>query len=328
MNYAKTALLLAGLTGLFMAIGFMLGGQGGMLLALAFAAATNLFAYWNSDRMLLGMYGAQEVDRATAPDLYDMTAQMAARAGLPMPRLYIIHEDQPNAFATGRNPENAAVAVNTGLLNLMSREEVAGVIAHELAHIKNRDTLIMTITATIAGAISMIANFGMFFSGSRENNNQGPGIIASIALMILAPLAAMVVQMMISRTREYAADRLGGEIVGNPLWLASGLQRLEQGVHAIPNARAEYNPATAPLFIINPLSGERMDNLFSTHPNTGNRVAALVEQARAMGIRDAGSSGSRGGTSSAPQGGPWGGAQGARFLPEGFAQRKRKGPWG
>ena len=326
MNYAKTALLLAGLTGLFMAVGFMLGGQSGMLLALVIAAATNLFAYWNSDRMLLGMYGAQEVDRTSAPDLYSMTEQMAARAGIPMPRLYIIHEDQPNAFATGRNPENAAVAVNTGLLNLMSREEVAGVIAHELAHIKNRDTLIMTITATVAGAISMIANFGMFFSGSRENNNQGPGIIASLALMILAPLAAMVVQMMISRTREYAADRLGGEIVGNPLWLASGLQRLEQGVHAIQNARAEYNPATAPLFIINPLSGARMDNLFSTHPNTHNRVAALVEQAQAMGIREGGYGGS---AQAAPASGPWGGAQrGASFLPEGFPTQRRKGPWG
>lgn len=326
MNYAKTALLLAGLTGLFMAVGFMLGGQSGMLLALVIAAATNLFAYWNSDRMLLGMYGAQEVDRTSAPDLYSMTEQMAARAGIPMPRLYIIHEDQPNAFATGRNPENAAVAVNTGLLNLMSREEVAGVIAHELAHIKNRDTLIMTITATVAGAISMIANFGMFFSGSRENNNQGPGIIASLALMILAPLAAMVVQMMISRTREYAADRLGGEIVGNPLWLASGLQRLEQGVHAIQNARAEYNPATAPLFIINPLSGARMDNLFSTHPNTHNRVAALVEQAQAMGIREGGYGGN---AQAAPASGPWGGAQrGASFLPEGFPTQRRKGPWG
>jgi heat shock protein HtpX len=328
MNYAKTALLLAGLTGLFMAVGFLLGGQSGMLLALVIAAATNLFAYWNSDRMLLGMYGAQEVDRTTAPDLYTMTEQLAARAGLPMPRLYIIHEDQPNAFATGRNPENAAVAVNTGLLNLMSREEVAGVIAHELAHIKNRDTLIMTITATVAGAISMIANFGLFFSGSRENNNQGPGIIASLALMILAPLAAMVVQMMISRTREYAADRLAGEIVGNPLWLASGLQRLEQGVHAIQNARAEYNPATAPLFIINPLSGARMDNLFSTHPNTQNRVAALVEQAQAMGIREGGNNAMRGGASASP-GGPWGGdVRAASFLPDGFSKQRRKGPWG
>jgi heat shock protein HtpX len=328
MNYAKTALLLAGLTGLFMALGFMLGGQSGMLLALVIAGATNLFAYWNSDRMLLGMYGAQEVDRATAPDLYTMTEQLAARAGLPMPRLYIIHEDQPNAFATGRNPENAAVAVNTGLLNLMSREEVAGVIAHELAHIKNRDTLIMTITATVAGAISMIANFGLFFSGSRENNNQGPGIIASLALMILAPLAAMVVQMMISRTREYAADRLAGEIVGNPLWLASGLQRLEQGVHAIQNSRAEYNPATAPLFIINPLSGARMDNLFSTHPNTQNRVAALVEQAQAMGIREGVSNTMRSGASASP-GGPWGGAaREASFLPDGFSKQRRKGPWG
>ena len=328
MNTAKTALLLAGLTGLFMAVGYLLGGQAGMLLALVIAAATNLFAYWNSDRMLLGMYGAQEVDRSTAPELYDMTAKLASRAGLPMPRLYIIHEDQPNAFATGRNPENAAVAVNTGLINLMSQEEVAGVIAHELAHIKNRDTLIMTITATIAGAISMIANFGMLFGNSRENNNQGPGIIASLALMILAPMAAMVVQMMISRTREYAADRLGGEIVGNPLWLASGLQRLEQGVQAIHNARAEYNPATAPLFIINPLSGARMDNLFSTHPNTGNRVQALIQQAQAMGIRDQSYDGMRATRSAAPSG-PWGGEEReARFLPQGFSASRRKGPWG
>ena len=327
MNFMKTALLLAGLTGLFMAVGYGLGGHAGMLLALVIAAATNLFAYWNSDRMLLGMYGAQEVDRSTAPELYDMTAKLAARAGLPMPRLYIIHEDQPNAFATGRNPENAAVAVNTGLIDLMSREEVAGVIAHELAHIKNRDTLIMTITATVAGAISMIANFGMFFSGSRENNNQGPGLIASLALMILAPLAAMVVQMMISRTREYAADRLGGEIVGNPLWLASGLQRLEQGAQAIQNARAEYNPATAPLFIINPLSGARMDNLFSTHPNTQNRVAALMEQAQAMGIRDQAYDGMR--TTPAPSG-PWDRrtASASGFLPQGFLASRRKGPWG
>lgn len=326
MNYAKTALLLAGLTGLFMAVGYLIGGQGGMLLALLFAAGTNLFAYWNSDRMLLGMYGAQEVNRSTAPELYDMTARMAQRAGLPMPRLYIIHEDQPNAFATGRNPENAAVAVNTGLINLMSREEVAGVIAHELAHIKNRDTLIMTITATIAGAISMIANFGMFFGGSRENNNQGPGIIASLALMILAPLAAMIVQMMISRTREYAADRMGGEIAGNPLWLASGLQKLEQGVHAIPNARAEYNPATAPLFIVNPLSGARMDNLFSTHPNTQNRVAALLEQAQAMGVQSPSFDGMREAVP-ATAAGPWGGGE-ASFLPQGFSGSRRKGPWG
>ena len=205
MNYVRTAILLAGLTALFMGVGFLIGGQTGALIALVIAAGMNLFSYWNSDRMVLSMYGAQEVDARTAPDLYRLVQELAGLAGLPMPRVYIIDNPQPNAFATGRNPENAAVAASTGLLNMMSREEVAGVIAHELAHIKNRDTLTMTITATIAGAISMLAQFAMFSGGNRDNNN-GLGLIGTFAMMFLAPIAAMLVQMAISRTREYAAD--------------------------------------------------------------------------------------------------------------------------
>ena len=282
MNYVRTAILLAGLTALFMGVGFLIGGQTGALIALVIAAGMNLFSYWNSDRMVLSMYGAQEVDARSAPDLYRLVQELAGRAGLPMPRVYIIDSPQPNAFATGRNPENAAVAASSGLLNMMSREEVSGVLAHELAHIKNRDTLTMTITATIAGAISMLAQFGMFFGGNRDNNN-GMGIISTLAMVILAPIAAMLVQMAISRTREYAADRMGAEIVGEPRYLASALARLENAAHQIPNDAAERNPATAHLFIINPLSGQRMDSLFSTHPATENRIAALEQLAAEMG---------------------------------------------
>ncbi|ALK11070.1 zinc metalloprotease HtpX [Blastochloris viridis] len=274
MNYLKTAILLAGMTALFMAVGAMIGGQQGMMIALIVAAATNLFAYWNSDRMVLSMYNAQQVDDATAPDFVGMIRDLSQRAGLPMPRVYVIENPQPNAFATGRNPENAAVAATTGLLNTLSPEEVAGVMAHELAHIKNRDTLTMTVTATIAGAISMLANFGLFFGGGR-NNNSPLGGIGAILVAVLAPLAAMVVQMAISRSREYEADRLGGQIVGQPLWLASALNRIAGAAHQIENYDAERNPATAHMFIINPLSGARMDNLFSTHPATENRIAAL-----------------------------------------------------
>src|SRR6478735_8159816 len=261
MNYFRTAMLLAGLTALFMGVGYLIGGAGCAMIALVIAAATNLFAYWNSDRAVLRMYGAHEVDRASAPDLVGLVAELAGRAQLPMPRVFVMDEAQPNAFATGRNPENAAVAVTTGLMQQLSREELAGVIAHELAHIKHHDTLTMTITATIAGAISMLAQFGMFFGGSRDNNN-GTGIIGTLAMVILAPIAAMLVQMAISRTREYAADRMGAEIVGEPRHLASALARLENAAHQIPNEAAEANPATAHLFIINPLSGQRMDSLF------------------------------------------------------------------
>jgi heat shock protein HtpX len=283
MNYFKTGLLLAAMTALFGAVGFLIGGESGMLIALAVAAAMNLFAYWNSDKMVLSMYGAREVDAQTAPEFYGLVQQLAQRAGLPMPKVYVIDNDQPNAFATGRNPENAAVAATTGLLQSLSREEIAGVMAHELAHVKNRDTLIMTVTATLAGAIGMLANFAMFFGGrSSDGNRSGLGIIGSIAVMILAPVAAMLVQMAISRSREYEADKAGAEISGNPQALASALQRISGTVERVPNAQAEGNPATAHMFIINPLHGGAMDSLFSTHPSTENRVAALMQLAGGM----------------------------------------------
>ena len=285
MNYLKTAILLAGMTALFVGIGFMLGGPTGMLIALAIAVGMNVFAYWNSDRMMLSMYGATEVDARSAPGLYGTVEQLADRAGLPMPKVYIIDTDQPNAFSTGRNPENAAVAATSGLLRILSTEEVAGVMAHELAHVKNRDTLIMTITATVAGAISMLATFAMFFGGNRNNPL---GLIGTILIMILAPIAAMLVQMAISRTREYAADHAGAEICGHPLWLASALGKLERGAQQIDNPEAENNPATAHMFIVNPLHARSIDGLFTTHPNMQNRIAKLREMA------------------GAPVAGPWG----------------------
>ena len=248
MNYAKTALLLAGMTGLFLAIGYLLGGEAGMLIALAIAAAMNVFAYWNSDKMVLRMHGASQVDRRQAPRLVGLVETLATRAGLPMPRVYVIDTDQPNAFATGRNPENAAVAVTTGLMHRLDDQELAGVLAHELAHVRNRDTLIMTITATVA---------------------------------------AMLVQMAISRTREYAADRAGAEICGHPMWLAGALAKIERAARGIDNEAAEANPATAHLFIINPLHGRRMDSLFATHPDTENRIARLREMAGAAGLEAA-----------------------------------------
>ncbi|MCV3767276.1 zinc metalloprotease HtpX [Rhizobium sp. TRM95796] len=282
MNYVKTAMLLAFMTALFMGVGFMLGGRGGMMIALVVAAGMNLFSWWNSGNMVLSSYDAQEVDERSAPEFYRMIRDLAARANLPMPRVYIINSDQPNAFATGRAPDAAAVAASTGLLQRLTPEEVAGVMAHELAHIENRDTLIMTVTATLAGAISMLGNFAFLFGGNRDNRSNPFGFIGVLATMIIAPFAAMLVQMAISRTREYAADRRGAEICGNPLWLASALDKIATAAHHIPNPRAEANPATAHMFIINPLSGERMDSLFSTHPNTENRIAALQELARGM----------------------------------------------
>ncbi len=279
MNLVRTAMLLAFMTVLFMAVGYVIGGRGGMMIALVMAAGMNFFSYWNSDRLVLRMYRAQEVDERGAPEYYGIVRDLANNAGLPMPRVYVIDNPQPNAFATGRNPQNAAVAASTGLLQSLSYEEVAGVMAHELAHIQHRDTLTMTLTATLAGAISMLGNFAFFFGGNRENNNP-LGFIGVLIAMIVAPLAAALVQMAISRTREYSADRRGAEICGNPLWLASALRKIAGAAHAIPNYDAERNPATAHMFIINPLSGERMDNLFSTHPNTENRVAALEQMAR------------------------------------------------
>jgi len=278
MNQVRTALLLAALTGLFLAIGFVLGGEAGMVIALAIAVAMNFFAYWNADKIVLRMYKAREVDRQSAPGFYGIIEQLAARADLTMPRVYIIDSEQPNAFATGRNPENAAVAATSGLLSSLSQEEVAGVMAHELAHVKNRDTLTMTITATIAGAIGMLANFALFFGGSRNNPL---GIVGALLIMILAPLAAMLVQMAISRTREYAADRAGAEICGHPMWLASALAKIDRRARRVDNPAAEDNPATAHMFIINPLHARAVDSLFSTHPSTESRIQKLREMAGA-----------------------------------------------
>ncbi|KIZ47705.1 MULTISPECIES: zinc metalloprotease HtpX [Rhodopseudomonas] len=317
MSYFKTAMLLAGMTALFMGVGYLIGGASGATIALVVAAGMNLFTYWNSDRMVLSMYGAQEVDARNAPELHQLVAELAGRAQLPMPRVFIMDNPQPNAFATGRNPENAAVAVTTGLMQSLSREELAGVIAHELAHVKNHDTLLMTITATIAGAISMVAQFGMFFGGNRNN---GPGLIGSLALMILAPLGAMLVQMAISRTREYAADEMGARICGQPAWLASALAKIDNAAHQIPNADAEHAPATAHMFIINPLSGQGMDNLFATHPSTENRIAALQR----LGGEFAPLAPSRPVTSVPPRG-PWSGQPRSRGVPSRGAPR---GPWG
>src|SRR6478672_3223310 len=319
MNYFKTAMLLAGLTALFMGVGYLIGGASGALIALLIAAATNLFTYWNSDRMVLSMYGAHEVDRNSAPELFDLVAELASRAGLPMPREFVMDEAQPNAFATGRNPQNAAVAVSTGLMHQLSREELAGVIAHELAHVKHHDTLLMTITATVAGAISMLAQFGMFFGGHRDNNN-GPGVIASVVMMILAPLAAMLVQMAISRTREYAADNLGARIAGQPMWLASALVKIEGAAHQVTNIEAERNPATAHMFIINPLSGHGVDNLFATHPSTQNRIAALQQLAAELGAQ---ASPSVGANENYPPRSPWG-----QSSSRGPSPGPSRGPWG
>ncbi len=312
MSYFRTAILLAALTALFMGIGFLIGGQSGMIIALLIAGGMNLFAYWNSDKMVLRMYGAHEVDQRSAPELYGLVQQLAQNAGLPMPKVYIMENPQPNAFATGRNPEHAAVAVTTGLMQTVTHDELAGVLAHELGHIKHHDTLLMTITATIAGAISMLANFAFFFGGRGNGNNQ-VGFIGALALMILGPLAAGLVQMAISRTREYEADREGAEISGRPLWLASALEKIAGAAHQIPNMVAERNPASAHLFIVNPLSGARMDNLFSTHPSVENRVARLVAMSKEMGA-----------TGEVPRmaaepSGPWSGGQSAGY---------RHGPWG
>lgn len=277
MNMFRTGLLLAALTALFLVVGYLLGGQSGMMIALVVAIGMNVYSYWNADKVVLRMFKAREVDARSAPEFYGIVEQLAQRAHLPMPRVYIIDNPQPNAFATGRNPENAAVAATTGLLQTLTREEIAGVMAHELAHVKNRDTLIMTVTATIAGALGLLANFALFFGG--DNRNNPLGLVGTILVVMLAPLAAMIVQMAISRTREYAADREGAEICGRPTWLASALQKLEMAARRIDNREAEQNPAAAHLFIVNPLHGGSVDNLFSTHPSTENRIRQLREMA-------------------------------------------------
>lgn len=286
MNHLKTFTLIAVLTALFGGVGFMIGGANGMLIALVFAGGMNLFSYWNADKIVLRMYRAQMVDE-THPDArirtyVTDTLEMAQRAGMPRPKVAIIPNDQPNAFATGRNPSNAAVCATTGLLDMLTRDEIRGVMAHELAHVKNRDTLTMTVTATLAGAISALANFALIFGGG--DRERPGGIIGTLALMLLAPMAAGLVQMAISRSREYEADRVGAEIAQDPQALASALQKIEAYSKRIVNLTAERNPASGQLFIINPLAGRGADNLFSTHPNTGNRVRALVELGTKMGM--------------------------------------------
>ena len=275
-NWLKTTLLMAAIVALFGAVGMMLGGAMGMLIALLLGGAMNLWAYWNSDKMVLRMYNAQEVGPVEAPEFYAIVADLARRAELPMPRVYVIDEAQPNAFATGRNPEHAAVAATTGILGMLSTRELRGVMAHELAHVKNRDILTSTISATLAGAISSLAQFGMFFGGDRER----PNMVVQLAVMILAPLAAMLIQMAISRAREFGADRGGADISGDPEALASALRKIEAYARGTPMNTAEMHPETAQMMIINPLSGGDLRGLFSTHPATEQRVARLLELAR------------------------------------------------
>lgn len=273
-NWLKTSILMAGIIALFGAVGGAIGGQQGMLLALAFGGATNLWAYWFSDKMVLKMYRARQVDAATSPYLYNMVKELAQRAELPMPKVYIIDEEQPNAFATGRNPQNAAVAATSGIMRLLSERELRGVMAHELAHVKHRDILISTITATVAGAVAALAQFGMLFGG-RDNQRSHP--VVQILIMLIAPMAAMLIQMAISRTREFGADRGGAEISNDPGALADALLKIESYAKGIPLQTAEEHPATAQMMIINPLLGGSLRKLFSTHPATQDRVARLRE---------------------------------------------------
>ena len=279
-NWLKTSILMAGIVALFGVVGAAIGGQQGMLLALLFGGATNLWAYWFSDKMVLRMYNAREVDAASSPYLYNMVAELAQRAQLPMPRVYIIDEAQPNAFATGRNPENAAVAATTGIIQMLSARELRGVMAHELAHVKNRDILISTISATVSGAISALAQFGMFFGGGRDSEGRPANPVLSIAVAILAPIAAMLIQMAISRTREFGADREGAAISGDPEALASALAKIDAYARGIPMPTAEAHPETGQMMIMNPLSGGGLRGLFSTHPATEERIARLRELAR------------------------------------------------
>jgi heat shock protein HtpX len=319
MGYARTALLLATLTGLFLACGWLIGGQTGMLFAFGLALVMNVGSYWFSDKLVLRMYGAHPVE---GTDLNAIVEELAARGGMPVPKVYLIESDQPNAFATGRNPENAAVAATSGLMRRLNRDEVRAVLAHELGHVKNRDSLTMTVTAVLAGAIGMLAQSLFFFGGfgGRDDRNSPLGGIGALLVMILAPLAAMLVQMAISRSREYEADRAGAELSGEPRALASALYKISNAAAEIPNPRAEQNPASAHLFIINPLHGTGADHLFSTHPSTENRIARLMEM-----------EGSAGGSfTSEPQ--PQPARRGRSVLPQttapGTAPRLQRGPWG
>jgi heat shock protein HtpX len=274
MNMARTALLMAAMTAIFLAIGYALGGTGGMMAALLFAIATNGVAYWYSDKIVLSMYNAKEISATESPDLYEIITKLSADVGVPMPKIYLVPNPQPNAFATGRDPEHAAMAVTSGLMERLNKREITGVLAHEMAHIKNHDTLIMTVTSTIAGAIGMLANMAWLMGGANKKDNViGP--IALILLIILAPLAAMLVQLAVSRTREYEADASGAEITKDPMGLASALQNISNVAEKVDNLPAENNPATAHMFIINPLHMRSLDSLFSTHPKTQDRIAAL-----------------------------------------------------
>jgi heat shock protein HtpX len=288
INTLRTGLLMAALTGLFIAVGFLIGGSVGMAIAFLLAAGTNLFAYWNSDKVLLSLYGARQVDETSA-ELVHLVRELAGRAAIPVPKIYVVGNDQPNAFATGRNPEHAALCVTSGLLKRVDTEELAGVLSHELSHIKHRDTLTMTITATIAGAVSMLANFAFFLGGFGDRRSNPLGIVGVLLVSLLAPIAAVLVQMAISRSREFEADRAGAEISGRPLWLASALQKIDRAAQAIDNEPAEANPATAHMFIVNPLHGN-FSGLFSSHPSTAERIARLHAMAEAPALG----------------GGPWG----------------------
>ncbi|MDX2155570.1 MAG: zinc metalloprotease HtpX [Hyphomicrobiaceae bacterium] len=314
-NFAKTALLLALMTLIFVAMGSAVGGRDGLVVAFLVALVMNALALWRSDSLVLKLHGAQEIGPEEAPGYYGIVRDLAARAELPMPRVCLMHHPQPNAFAAGRGPSSAVVCASTGLLDALTPEEVAGVVAHELAHIRNRDTLTMTVAATIGGAISMLAQwlqFSALFGGQRRN---GSNWVVALIAMVVAPFAAMLVQMAISRSREYQADRLGAVICGNPLWLASALARIQELVRGIPNEAAESVPATAHLFIVNPLSGRGLDNFFSTHPSTENRIAELEKLAQEMAAAGTLLPSARGGAiaDQGLGGGPW---------------EKSRGPWG
>ncbi len=276
-NWIKTSILMAGIVALFGAVGMVLGGAQGMLIALVIGAGMNVFAYWNSDKVVLRMYDAQEVDAQTGGRYYAIVRELSENAGLPMPRVYVINQAQPNAFATGRNPEHAAVAATTGIMQLLSERELRGVMAHELAHVRNRDILISTLSATVAGAISMLANFAMFFSGRGDDR---PNPVVALAVMIIAPIAAMLIQMAISRSREFGADAGGAEISRDPEALASALRKIEAYAKGLSMPVADAHPETAQMMIINPLSGDGIKSLFSTHPSTDDRVAKLMAIAR------------------------------------------------
>lgn len=282
-NWLKTTLLMAAIVALFGVVGLALGGPVGMALALLLGGAMNLWAYWFSDRMVLRMYNAREVDESSAPEFYRMVAELARRAELPMPRVYLIDEDQPNAFATGRNPDNAAVAATTGILRVLNERELRGVMAHELAHVKHRDILISTISATVAGAVSSLAQFGMFFGGRDEEGRPANPLVA-ILVTLFAPVAAMLIQFAISRAREFEADRGGAEISGDPQALAAALEKIHRYASGVPMQTAEANPATAQMMIMNPLSSGGLAGLFSTHPDTAERISRLQALARALGL--------------------------------------------